>query len=252
MLEYLRRFGFFKKSDDKLFLSEESLKFLETKKHEIIYNMLNSAVLGFDDILSWLYKNALTLEEIYKRLIKKYDLDWKTNTKVLFRLNWLRSIGYVEKRGRNYILTKQGEKVVEEIIPERERIERPITIKPKLIHPEKKDIVGEPIYFREFVYAPLNEAGVILLFSKIMGELGFIYEATPSRGVDLIARRRRPDGTYERVRIEFEYKSSNFRLHGHRPEDCDIIVCWKHDWPECPVEVIELKKVVEEMKRRGG
>ena len=115
-----------------------------------------------------------------------------------------------------------------------------------------RDVVGEPINFRGFVYAPLNEAGVILLFSKVMDELGFIYEATPSRGVDLIARRRRPDGTYERVRIEFEYKSSNFKLHGHRPEDCDIIVCWKHDWPECPIEVIELRKVVEEMKRRGG
>ena len=118
--------------------------------------------------------------------------------------------------------------------------------------PGLRDIVGEPINFRGFVYAPLNEAGVILLFSKVMDELGFIYETTPSRGVDLIARRRRPDGTYERVRIEFEYKSSNFKLHGHRPEDCDIIVCWKHDWPECPVEVIELRRVVEEMKRRGG
>jgi hypothetical protein len=29
-------------------------------------------------------------------------------------------------------------------------------------------------------------------------------------------------------------------LHNHR--ECDIIVCWTHNWPECPLEVIELKK----------
>jgi len=110
-----------------------------------------------------------------------------------------------------------------------------------------EDIVGEPINFRGFVYAPLNEAGVILLFSKVMDDLGIIYEASPSKGIDLIARRRRPDGTYERVRIEFEYKSSNFKRHGHDPSMCDIIVCWEHDWPDCPLEVIELKSVIKRL-----
>jgi len=26
--------------------------------------------------------------------------------------------------------------------------------------------------------------------------------------------------------------------------DADMIVCWKHNWPECPLEVLELSKLV--------
>jgi len=26
---------------------------------------------------------------------------------------------------------------------------------------------------------------------------------------------------------------------------CDPIVCWKHNWAECPLEVLELSKLVE-------
>ena len=35
-------------------------------------------------------------------------------------------------------------------------------------------------------------------------------------------------------RIEFEFESRNFRDHGHPPDGCDIIVCWRHNWAECP------------------
>lgn len=43
------------------------------------------------------------------------------------------------------------------------------------------------------------------------------------------------------MRIEFEYRSRNFREHRHDPADCDLIVCWEHDWPGAPVEVLKLK-----------
>ena len=29
-----------------------------------------------------------------------------------------------------------------------------------------------------------------------------------------------------------------------RVTKCDLIVCWEHNWPECPLEVIELKSLV--------
>jgi len=29
-----------------------------------------------------------------------------------------------------------------------------------------------------------------------------------------------------------------------------MILCWEHNWEKCPLEVIELKKVMEEMQRR--
>jgi hypothetical protein len=48
-------------------------------------------------------------------------------------------------------------------------------------------------------------------------------------------------------RIEFEYESRNFREHGHPPDGCDMIICWIHNWPECPanLEVIALKDEIE-------
>jgi hypothetical protein len=35
----------------------------------------------------------------------------------------------------------------------------------------------------------------------------------------------------------------------HDPAKCDIIVCWEHNWPECPLEVIELKKEIEKLRK---
>lgn len=46
------------------------------------------------------------------------------------------------------------------------------------------------------------------------------------------------------MRIEIEYESRNFRKHQHHAGGCDMIVCWVHNWKECPLEVIELSKLV--------
>ena len=56
---------------------------------------------------------------------------------------------------------------------------------------------------------------------------------------------------WEPVSIEFEFKSRNFLEHGHNPNECDMIVCWIHDWLDCPLEVIELKKILEESKTQN-
>ena len=32
--------------------------------------------------------------------------------------------------------------------------------------------------------------------------------------------------------------------HFHNPEECDLIVCWEHNWTESPLEVVELRKVI--------
>jgi hypothetical protein len=45
--------------------------------------------------------------------------------------------------------------------------------------------------------------------------------------------------------VELKYESKNSLLHGHDPKMRDMIVCWRHNWNECPeeVEVIELSKI---------
>ena len=93
-------------------------------------------------------------------------------------------------------------------------------------------------------YAPVNELGVVFLFSQIARRRGFrIVEIRP-QFPDCLANRRVGDAE-KPCRIEFEFRSSNFRAHGHDPKGCDLIVCWQHDWPDVPrtLEVIELKRL---------
>lgn len=100
----------------------------------------------------------------------------------------------------------------------------------------KRSIVGDPINFKGLIYSPLNESGVIFLFGKIQDTLGINIETIQASYPDAKGRRKTSKG-WEDIWIEFEYRSSQFKLHNHDPRDCDLIVCWEHDWKECPLEV---------------
>jgi hypothetical protein len=102
---------------------------------------------------------------------------------------------------------------------------------------------GEPLHFRGMQNTPVNETGVVSLFAALAVELGFVVESLTPGFPDCEAKRR-VGKVWERVRIEFEFQSRNFRDHRHDPEACDLIVCWEHNWPKCPLEVLELKQVV--------
>jgi hypothetical protein len=116
----------------------------------------------------------------------------------------------------------------------------------------KKVEYGEPIDFLGLRHASLNEQGVVYLFGILSRQLGFIIEAVRTDFPDCEGKRKIPgkQERWERVSIEFEYRSSHFREHGHNPNDCDVIVCWKHDWKDCPIEAISLKKIYEKIRRR--
>jgi len=105
---------------------------------------------------------------------------------------------------------------------------------------------GEPISFRGLRHAPINEQGVVFLFGMLARELRFEVEAVHASYPDCEAKRlvdpRRK--SWQRVTIEFEFQSQNFLEHGHDPKQCDLIVCWEHNWVGCPVEVLELRKIV--------
>src|SRR6266516_6700981 len=92
-------------------------------------------------------------------------------------------------------------------------------------------------------YAPENELGVVFLFSRIAKKLQFRIEKIRAAYPDCIAYRHAGDSE-KRVRVEFEFRSSSFRTHGHDASECDCIVCLHHDWPSVPagIEVIELKQ----------
>ncbi len=114
----------------------------------------------------------------------------------------------------------------------------------------RKNIVGRLINFRGLVYAPTNEQGVVFLFGKIAHEFGMYVELIRTGYPDCIAKRYIGKDQWEDVKIEFEFKSSDFVRHNHKPDEIDMIVCWEHDWEDCPksIEILELKEEIKKLE----
>jgi hypothetical protein len=108
---------------------------------------------------------------------------------------------------------------------------------------------GNPIDFRGLRHEPVNEQGVVLLFGMVAKELGYMVEAVQTGFPDCEAKRQIAPERWQRARIEFEFESRNFRDHGHPPNGCDVIVCWRHNWEQCPkhIEIVELSSVIKSL-----
>jgi hypothetical protein len=102
---------------------------------------------------------------------------------------------------------------------------------------------GPPMMHMGMACGPENENGVLFLFGMRAWQLGFVVKKIQTAFPDCLALRKVDEHTWQDARIEVEYESRNFLRHGHPPNGCDLIVCWIHNWPECPVEVLELSKV---------
>jgi len=111
-----------------------------------------------------------------------------------------------------------------------------------------RPVSGPPLDCYGMRHAPANECGVVFLFGAIARRLNFLVDSFQTTAYpDCQARKMTAPGIWQAVRIEFEYESRNFHIHRHDPAQCDIIVCWKHNWPECPknIEVIALSDEIK-------
>ena len=122
--------------------------------------------------------------------------------------------------------------------------------------PLKKDrpVYGPPLVFLPgMAHEPTNEAGVLFAFGVLAPRLGFVVKRWQASFPDCVAVREMAKGQWQDQNVEVEMYSRNFLKHRHDAKKCDVIVCWEHNWPECPewIEVVELRKVVEEMERSG-
>jgi hypothetical protein len=116
-------------------------------------------------------------------------------------------------------------------------------------HLQDRTTYGNPIHFRGLRHEPVNEQGVVLLFGMLAKELGYMVEAVQTGFPDCEAKRQVGPERWQRVQIEFEFESRNFRDHGHPLTGCDIIVCWRHNWDECPghIEIVELSHLIKSL-----
>jgi hypothetical protein len=89
-----------------------------------------------------------------------------------------------------------------------------------------------------------RKEAILAAIKRAAAGLGLQVESVQGKFPDCIARRQVAPGKWQYLRIEFEYESKNFKLHGHDPKGCDMIVCWRHNWKECPaeIEVVELSR----------
>lgn len=111
---------------------------------------------------------------------------------------------------------------------------------------QDRSTYGNPIDFRGLRHEPVNEQGVVFLFGMVAKELGYMVEAVQTGFPDCEAKRQVEGGRWQRVRIEFEFESRNY---DHPIDGCDVIVCWRHNWPDCPphIEVMELQNVIKSL-----
>ena len=107
-----------------------------------------------------------------------------------------------------------------------------------------RPLCGAPLIAPALGFAPVNENGVMFLFGAMARQLGFIVTHIGPQFPDIEAFRQVEPERWQLVHVELEFQSRNFLHHFHDPKQCDLIVCWEHNWPECPLEVIALKDVV--------
>ncbi|HEY2497372.1 MAG TPA: hypothetical protein VGK24_09910 [Candidatus Angelobacter sp.] len=118
--------------------------------------------------------------------------------------------------------------------------------RPKMppLRPTLGPTYGTPMFAGPMAYAPVNEMGVMLLFGWMAPQLGYVVQRLQPEFPDCEAMRYVGEETCQMVKGEFEFESRNFLKHMHDVKGCDLIICWKHNWPECPIEVLELRKEI--------
>jgi hypothetical protein len=115
--------------------------------------------------------------------------------------------------------------------------------RPRVPKDEVDIIYGEPMH-APLNCAPTTENGVIFAFGTVAKDLGYSVNRIQTAFPDCEALQKVGPNRWIPKKIEFENESRNFLTHMHSLDGADLIVCWTHNWPECPLEVLELKRVI--------
>lgn len=184
MLLYIIRFGFFSEVNEKMVLSKESVEFMKTKNKALVYDVLNKSVLGIEDVLILLNEHKkLMLKKINEWFVNKYDVNWGTTAQASFRVNWLRSLGYVERRGKLYSLSTEGAKITSKLdydknyykmVDFREKVPEEIKEKPPKEEPAAPVVSDN--FSRDVLTAQsetTNPENYEVLITSLFSQLGF-------------------------------------------------------------------------------
>lgn len=103
-----RCLGLLEKVDGRLKITPTATEFLASQDNKLILDILRERVLGFEEIFSMLAGGQrLRLEEVHRGLLEICNVNWESRNQALWRLNWLASLGYVDKEHGKYYLTEK-------------------------------------------------------------------------------------------------------------------------------------------------
>jgi hypothetical protein len=114
--------------------------------------------------------------------------------------------------------------------------------------PLENRLKGERLNFRGLQFPPADRVGVIFVFGMIANELGFFLE-TAGDGCGFSGfRTHRLDSTeWSPSRLLFAHNSSDLLGLESQMTSHTHVVCWEHDWSQCPLPVLALANLTREL-----
>ena len=113
VLNFLTAIDLLSQTGNRLRIGSEGVEWLTKESQQIYFETLDSGSIGFQEILEKLFEYEATAEELNEHLSKSVGVDWETSEQVTRRLDFLRSIGYVELEDGTYALTEDGRNFIE-------------------------------------------------------------------------------------------------------------------------------------------
>lgn len=104
-LSFLKTMNFLRESDA-YHLGPAGDRFLSHSIPDVVFNVFNNRIIGFDALLLDVQREASTIPELVDHHEQDYDqIKWK--------VNWMVSMGLVVKNGEEYVVTKVGESFID-------------------------------------------------------------------------------------------------------------------------------------------
>ncbi|QSG14362.1 ATPase of the AAA+ class, CDC48 family [Halapricum desulfuricans] len=113
----LGRMGVAEVEDDQLQLTELGNQLLNNPPQENVepyFETLTDHYIGFETLLQALKQQPVSIEKLRDVLNAVHDKDWESIYQAEYRVNWLRSLGIVEKDQDKVRLTSRGQDIAEE------------------------------------------------------------------------------------------------------------------------------------------
>ncbi len=120
-LGYIGRMGFWQIKDAQVRLTPEGSKLIERAEADsesakrAVLEVKRQNIAGYDEIFTLLKDKNLSMDEVDAQLKSAIGAEWKSRNQTSFRLSWLRSLGFLEREGREYRLTPAGRAVAKDL-----------------------------------------------------------------------------------------------------------------------------------------